>query len=70
MRTPTSREGRAGNTLLVSRFCRTFVESGYPILAIDANPSISPAVALDFPHTGNIISSPLIAVPYCLLNSG
>ena len=69
MRIPTNREGHAGNTLLVSCFCRTFVESGYPMLLVDANPSTSPAVGLNFPHTGNIISLPLMAVPYCLLNS-
>lgn len=69
MRIPTNREGRAGNTLLVSRFSRTFVESGYPMLPVGANPSTSPSVGLNFPHTGNIISSPLMAVPCCLLNS-
>lgn len=39
------------------------------MLPVDANPATSPAVGLDFPHTGNIISSPRMAVPYCLLNS-
>lgn len=69
MRTPTNRKGCAGNTLLGSRSRRTFVGSHYCILCADGDANTSPAVALDFPHTGNTMSSPLMAIPYCLINS-
>jgi len=55
MKIAISGKGGVGKTLLASLLCKTFAESGYSVLAIDADPDSNLAATLGFPHPEKII---------------
>ena len=55
MKIAISGKGGVGKTLLSSLLSKTFVESGYSVIAIDADPNTSLAATLGFPHPERII---------------
>jgi len=55
MKIAISGKGGVGKTLLASLLSRTFAESGYSVLAIDADPDANLAANLGFPHPDDII---------------
>ena len=54
MKIAISGKGGVGKTLLASLLSKTFVESGYSVLAIDADPDANLAATLGFPHAEKI----------------
>ncbi len=54
MKIAISGKGGVGKTLLASFLSKTFAESGYSVLAIDADPDSNLATALNFPHPEKI----------------
>lgn len=54
MKIAISGKGGVGKTLLASLLSRIFVESGYSVLAIDADPDANLAATLGFPHAEKI----------------
>jgi len=48
-------KGGVGKTLLAALLSKTFVESGYSVIAIDADPDGNLAATLGFPHPEKII---------------
>jgi len=48
-------KGGVGKTLLASLLSKSFTESGYPVLAIDADPDANLAATLGFPHPDKIV---------------
>jgi len=55
MKIAISGKGGAGKTLLASLLSGAFAESGYSVLAIDADPDANLAATLSFPHPEKII---------------
>src|SRR3989304_5692590 len=55
MKIAISGKGGVGKTFLAALLSRTFAESGYSVLAIDADPCPSLAATLGFPHAEGII---------------
>jgi len=55
MKIAISGKGGVGKTLFASLLCKTFAESGYSVLAIDADPDSNLAATLGFPHPEKII---------------
>lgn len=55
MKIAISGKGGVGKTLLASLLSQTFAESGYSVLAIDADPDANLAATLGFPHPEKII---------------
>lgn len=55
MKIAISGKGGVGKTLLAALLSRTFAESGYSVLAIDADPCPSLAATLGFPHAEEIV---------------
>ncbi len=55
MKIAISGKGGVGKTLLASHLCRIFADSGYSVLAIDADPNSTLAATLGFPHPEDII---------------
>jgi len=55
MKVAVSGKGGVGKTLLVSLLSKIFAESGYSVLAIDADPDANLAATLGFPHPEKII---------------
>ena len=54
MKIAISGKGGVGKTLLASLLSRTFVEFGYSVIAIDADPDSNLAATLGFPHPEKI----------------
>ena len=54
MKIAISGKGGVGKTLLASLLSRIFVESGYSVIAIDADPDSNLAATLGFPHPETI----------------
>ncbi len=54
MKIAISGKGGVGKTLLASLLSKIFAESGYSVLAIDADPDANLAATLGFPHTEDI----------------
>ncbi len=54
MKIAISGKGGVGKTLLASFLAKTFAESGYSVLAIDADPDSNLAATLGFPHPEKI----------------
>src|SRR4030043_1291035 len=54
MKIAVSGKGGVGKTTLVSLLCIILRESGYSVLAIDADPNANLAAALGFPHPDSI----------------
>jgi len=54
MKIAISGKGGVGKTLLASLLARTFAESGFSVLAIDADPDANLAATLGFPHPEKI----------------
>ncbi|MAF86161.1 MAG: carbon monoxide dehydrogenase [Dehalococcoidales bacterium] len=54
MKIAISGKGGVGKTLLAALLSRTFAESGYSVIAIDADPDSNLAAALGFPHPETI----------------
>jgi len=54
MKVAVSGKGGVGKTLLVSLLSKIFAESGYSVLAIDADPDANLAATLGFPHAEKI----------------
>ncbi|MFC1984101.1 AAA family ATPase [Chloroflexota bacterium] len=54
MKIAISGKGGVGKTLLASLLSKTFVEFGYSVIAIDADPDANLAATLGFPHTEKI----------------
>jgi len=54
MKIAVSGKGGVGKTLLVSMLSKTFVNSGYSVLAIDADPDSNLAATLGFPQAEEI----------------
>jgi CO dehydrogenase maturation factor len=54
MKIAISGKGGVGKTLLASLLSRAFVEAGYAVLAIDADPNSNLAATLGFPHPEKI----------------
>ncbi len=54
MKIAVSGKGGVGKTLLASLLSKTFAESGYSVLAIDADPDANLAATLGFPHPEKI----------------
>jgi len=54
MKIAISGKGGVGKTILASLLSQTFVESGYSVLAIDADPDANLAATLGFPNTDKI----------------
>ena len=54
MKIAISGKGGVGKTLLASILTRTFAESGYSVIAIDADPDANLAATLGFLHAENI----------------
>jgi len=54
MKTAITGKGGVGKTLLASLLARIFAESGYAVLAIDADPDSNLAATLGFPHPEEI----------------
>lgn len=55
MKIAISGKGGVGKTLLASLLSKIFAESGYSVLAIDADPDANLAATLGFPHPEKII---------------
>jgi len=55
MKIAVSGKGGVGKTLLVSMLSKIFVESGYSVIAIDADPDANLAATLGFPQAEGII---------------
>jgi len=55
MKIAISGKGGVGKTLLASLLSRIFAESGYSVLAIDADPDANLAASLGFPHPDEIV---------------
>jgi len=55
MKIAISGKGGVGKTLLASLLAHTFAQSGYTVLAIDADPDANLAAALGFPHPEKIV---------------
>lgn len=55
MKIAISGKGGVGKTLLASLLAKAFADSGYSVLAIDADPDANLAATLGFPHPENII---------------
>ncbi len=55
MKIAISGKGGVGKTLLAALLSKVFVESGYSVLAIDADPDANLASTLGFPHAETII---------------
>jgi len=55
MKIAISGKGGVGKTLLASLLSRKFIEAGYSVLAIDADPDANLAANLGFPEPDNII---------------
>jgi CO dehydrogenase maturation factor len=55
MKIAVSGKGGVGKTLLVSMLSKIFVESGYSVMAIDADPDANLATTLGFPKAEEII---------------
>ncbi len=55
MKVALSGKGGVGKTLLASYLCRIFSDSGYSVLAIDADPNATLAATLGFPHPEKIV---------------
>ncbi len=55
MKIAISGKGGVGKTLLAALLARTFAESGYSVLAIDADPDANLAATLGFPQTEKIV---------------
>ena len=55
MKIAVSGKGGVGKTILVSLLSRIFAESGYSVLAIDADPDANLAATLGFPHADKIV---------------
>ena len=82
MKIAVSGKGGVGKTILVSLLSRIFAESGYSVLAIDADPDANLAATLGFPNAEKIVPisemksiieertgvSPGQAAPYFKLN--
>ncbi|MFC1984700.1 AAA family ATPase [Chloroflexota bacterium] len=54
MKIAISGKGGVGKTLLTSLFCKTFVEFGHSVIAIDADPDANLAATLGFAHPETI----------------
>ena len=54
MKIAISGKGGVGKTLLASFLSKTFAESGYSVIAIDADPDANLAATLGFPHPEKI----------------
>jgi len=50
MKIAISGKGGVGKTLLSALLCKEFVQSGYSVIAIDADPDANLATTLNFPH--------------------
>ena len=55
MKIAISGKGGVGKTLLASLLARTFAESGYSVIAIDADPDANLAATLGFPDAEKIV---------------
>jgi CO dehydrogenase maturation factor len=55
MKIAISGKGGVGKTLLASLLAHKFAESGYSVLAIDADPDANLAASLGFPHPETIV---------------
>ena len=55
MKIAISGKGGVGKTLLASQLARVFAESGYSVIAIDADPDANLAASLGFPHPDKIV---------------
>jgi len=55
MKLAISGKGGVGKTLLAALLCRAFAESGYSVIAIDADPDANLASTLGFPYPEQII---------------
>ena len=55
MKIAISGKGGVGKTLLAAFLSQTFAESGYSVLAIDADPDANLAANLGFPHPDKIV---------------
>ncbi len=55
MKIAISGKGGVGKTLLASLLAQTFANSGYSVLAIDADPDANLAATLGFPHPEKIV---------------
>jgi CO dehydrogenase maturation factor len=55
MKIAISGKGGVGKTLLASLLSRVFAESGYSVIAIDADPDANLAATIGFPHPEEII---------------
>ncbi|MFC1989134.1 AAA family ATPase [Chloroflexota bacterium] len=55
MKIAISGKGGVGKTLLASMLSKTFAESGYSVIAIDADPDANLAATLGFPNAEEII---------------
>ncbi|MFQ5996012.1 MAG: AAA family ATPase [Dehalococcoidales bacterium] len=55
MKIAISGKGGVGKTLLASLLIQAFAESGYSVLAIDADPDANLAATLGFPHPEKIV---------------
>src|SRR3972149_4812515 len=54
MKLAISGKGGVGKTLLSASLCKIFAESGYSVIAIDADPDANLAATLGFPHPEQI----------------
>ena len=54
MKIAISGKGGVGKTLLTALLAKIFAESGYSVLAIDADPDANLAATLGFPHPEKI----------------
>jgi CO dehydrogenase maturation factor len=54
MKIAVSGKGGVGKTLLAALLSKTFAESGYSVIAIDADPDANLAATLGFPHPESI----------------
>ena len=54
MKIAISGKGGVGKTLLAALLSKTFAESGYSVIAIDADPDANLAATLGFPHADKI----------------
>ncbi len=55
MKIAISGKGGVGKTLISSHLARIFADSGYSVLAIDADPNATLAATLGFPHPEQIV---------------
>ena len=55
MKIAISGKGGVGKTLLTAHLAKIFAESGYSVLAIDADPSANLGATLGFPHSQEIV---------------